>query len=50
MATDNNRLHLTDQEVLLERVMRDVVARVQDAGFIFSDSSTGGGPVSSSAF
>lgn len=34
MATDNNRLHLTDQEVLLERVMRDVVARVQDAGFI----------------
>lgn len=49
MATDNNRLHLTDREVPLERVMREVVARVQDTGFVLSDSSTGGGPVSSSA-
>ena len=34
MATDNSRMHLTDQEVLLERVMREIVAQVQDAGFV----------------
>ena len=49
MATDNNRLHLTDQQVLLERVKREVVEHTQDAGFVLSDSSTGGGPMSSSA-
>lgn len=34
MATDDRRSHLTAQEVDLERVMREVVARVQDAGFV----------------
>lgn len=30
----NNRPGLTDQQALLERVMREVVTRVQDAGFV----------------
>lgn len=34
MAADDRRPHLTGQEVDLERVMREVVARVQDAGFV----------------
>lgn len=34
MATNNRRSHLTGQEAVLERVMREVVARVQDAGFV----------------
>ena len=33
MAT-YNRPHMTAQQALLERVMREVVARVQDAGFV----------------
>ena len=33
MAT-YNRPRLTDQQALLERVMRKVVTRVQDAGFV----------------
>lgn len=34
MATDHSRSRLTAQQVLLQRVMREVVARVQDAGFV----------------
>lgn len=34
MATNDSRSHLTAQQVLLERVMREVVERVQDAGFV----------------
>ena len=34
MATDHSRSRLTDEQVLHQRVMREVVARVQDAGFV----------------
>ena len=34
MATHNSRSGLTPQEALLERVLREVVTRVQDTGFV----------------
>ena len=34
MAANNRRSHLTSHEAVLEHMVRDVVARVQDTGFV----------------